>query len=92
MGNAAAVTYVVDVYDADSGSGGPKTTLTTTLVGGEWHQFSSLLFGAGVTNGYVRVRPQSGSSDYVVYGILNDGASADQRTSDGSYVAMSGVK
>jgi hypothetical protein len=40
----------------------------------------------------VRVRPQSGSSDYLVYGILNDGATADQRTSDGSYVAMSGVK
>jgi PKD repeat protein len=92
VGSTSPVTYVVDIFDASSGSPTPKQTLTTTLSGGEWHQFSSLLFGAGVTNGYVRVRPQSGSSDYLVYGILNDGATADQRTSDGSYVAMSGVK
>ncbi len=92
VGIAATVTYVVDVFDANSGGSTPKATLETTLAGGEWHQFSSILFGVGVTNGYVRVRPKTGSSDFLVYGILNDGASSDQRTSDGSYVAMSGVK
>jgi PKD repeat protein len=86
------VTYEIEVYDASSGSGAPKQILETTLLGGEWHQFSSILFGAGVTNGYVRVKPHGTTSDYVVYGILNDGASPDQRTSDGSYVAMSGAR
>jgi hypothetical protein len=92
VGSAAPVTYVVDVFDSDSGDANSKQTLTVALSGGEWHQFSSILIGAGITHGYVRVAPQTGSADYVAYGILNDGATSDQRTSDGSYVAMSGAK
>jgi len=92
VGNPSLVTYLIEVYDAVSGDPLPKATLTRSLAGGEWHQLSSFLYEAGVVHGYVRVKPQSGSSDYVVYGILNDGATPDRGTSDGSYVSMSGVK
>jgi uncharacterized repeat protein (TIGR01451 family) len=92
VGNPAVVTYVVDVFDAGTGSTTPVQTLTIPLAGGQWTQVSGILLGAGIAHGYVRVRPSSGASDYVVYGVLNDGASPGQGTSDGSYVAMSGVQ
>jgi len=93
VGDAASVTYVVEVYDSLSGDGtAPKATQTVTLTGGQWYQVSRVLDAAGVSNGYVRVRPQSGTSDFVAYGILNDGANPGDRTSDGSYIGMSGVR
>jgi hypothetical protein len=88
----ASVTYVVDVFDADTGSTTPIQTLTIPLAGGQWTQVNGILSGAGIAHGYVRVRPLSGTSDYVVYGVLNDGAGPGLGTSDGSYVAMSGVQ
>lgn len=92
VGSAATVTYVIEVFDALLGDGRtPKSSQTVTLAGGQWYQISRVLEAAGVTNGYVRVRP-SGPSDFVVYGVLNDGANPGERTSDGSYVAMSGVQ
>ena len=34
------------------------------------------------------IRPASGTSDFVAYGVVNDGPTAGSRTSDGSYVPM----
>ena len=91
--NTAPVTYVVDIFDSLLGDGTvPKKTLTVTLTGGDWFQFTKVLDGTGLSNAFVRVRPQTGSSDYAVYGVLNDGANPGERTGDGSYVPMSGVK
>ncbi len=87
-GSAAAVAYVVDVFDADTGSTAPVRTLTIPLTGGQWTQVNGILFGAGIAHGYVRVRPVAGTSDFVVYGVVNDGPGAGSRTSDGSYVPM----
>lgn len=93
VGDATSVTYLVDVYDALSGDGTqPVTSLSIPLSGGQWYQFSKILETAGLSNGFVRIRPQTGSSDYVVYGILNDGQNPGERTSDGSYVPMSGAE
>lgn len=92
VGDPAVVTYVLEIFDADIGSPTPVTTVHISLGGGQWAQATQVLSGTGVTHGYVRVRPSSGTSDYVVYGVLNDGASPGQATSDGSYVAMSGVQ
>jgi uncharacterized repeat protein (TIGR01451 family) len=91
-GNLTVVTYVIDVFDAGTGSTTPVQTLTIPLAGGQWTQMNGILSGAGIAHGYVRVRPSSGTSDYVVYGVLNDGAGPGLGTSDGSYVAMSGVQ
>jgi len=87
-GNSASVTYVVDVFDADTGSTSPVQTLNRALAGGQWTQINGILSGAGIAHGYVRIRPDSGTSDFVVYGVVNDGPSAGSRTSDGSYVPM----
>jgi hypothetical protein len=87
-GSGETVTYVVDVFDADTGSTTPVQTLTRPLTGGDWTQINGILAGAGIAHGYVRVRPESGTSDFVVYGVVNDGPSIGSRTSDGSYVPM----
>ncbi len=87
-GSSATVTYVVDVFDADTGSTTPVQTLTLPLTGGQWTQINGILSGAGIAHGYVRIRPDSGASDFVAYGVVNDGPSAGSRTSDGSYVSM----
>jgi uncharacterized repeat protein (TIGR01451 family) len=92
-GDSTVVTYVLEIFNADTGSPTPVATVNIPLAGGQWSQATQVLSGTGVTHGYVRVRPlSSGTSDYVVYGVLNDGASPGQATSDGSYVAMSGVQ
>lgn len=92
--NAAAsggkVAFVVDVLDP--ATGGSKKSVRLELGPGEWTQLTKVLDGTGLTSGYARVRPESGASPFVAYGVLNDGANAGERTSDGSYVAMSGVK
>jgi hypothetical protein len=87
-GIAAGVEYVVDVFDADTGSASPVLTKNVVLTGGQWTQFNTILAEAGIAHGYARVRPAAGTSDYVVYGVVNDGPTAGSRTSDGSYVPM----
>jgi pseudomonalisin len=87
-GNAAGVEYAVDVFDADGGSATPVLTKRVTLTGGQWTQFNTILVDAGIAHGYARIRPSVGTSDFVVYGVVNDGPTAGSRTSDGSYVPM----
>ncbi len=95
VGSATAQSYRIDVFDAGAGAGDgatPAWSTTISLKGGEWYQESGILSTAGLTRGYARVRAESGSSDFVAYGVLNDGAGPGERTSDGSYVPMSGVR
>ena len=92
VGDPRAVTYVVDVFPAASPSSTPALTRSVALAGGEWTQLSGILLEAGLSRGHVRVRVESGSSDFVAYGVLNDGAAPGSRTSDGSYVPMSGLR
>ena len=70
----------------------PAASTTISLAGGQWTQLTKVLAGTGLTHAYARVSPVSTVSDYVTYGVLNDGANPGERTSDGSYVAMSGVR
>ncbi len=84
----SAESYIVDIFDADTGSSSPVQTLTITLEAGQWSQVNGILSGAAIAHGYVRVRPSSENSDFVVYGVVNDGPTAGSRTSDGSYVPM----
>ncbi|HKC24133.1 MAG TPA: hypothetical protein VKF32_05290, partial [Thermoanaerobaculia bacterium] len=88
VGDASPVQYAIEVYDTVSGSSQPVQTLTRTLAGGQWTQVDSILVGAGVTRGWVRVKVASGTSDFVAYGVVNDGAAVGSRTSDGSYLPM----
>jgi uncharacterized repeat protein (TIGR01451 family) len=94
VGDSTLVTYLLEIFNADIGSPIPVYTVSFLLAGGQWTQVNGLLSlpMPAITHGYVRVSPSSvPSSDYVVYGVLNDGAVPGLGTSDGSYVPMSGV-
>ncbi len=80
--------YVVEVFDTASGGPAPAATFLRTLRGGEWTQIDSILLKTGITAGYARVRASAGPSDFVTYGVRNDGASPGNGTSDGSYLPM----
>jgi hypothetical protein len=87
-GDGSVVTYVIDVFDADTGAASPVLTKQMALAGGQWAQINTILAEAGITHGYARVKPASGLSDFVLYAVVNDGPTAGSRTSDGSYVPM----
>ena len=87
-GDPTSVSYLVELYDSAAGSGAPVKTLGPyALAGGQWTQVSSVLASAGLTSGYAHVRPTGGASDFVAYGVVNDGSAPGRGTSDGSYVA-----
>ncbi len=92
VGNSTSVVYAVEIFDALGDGAAPVVTRNISLSGGQWEQRSlaQWLEGTGVnlTNAFARIRPLGGASDYVVYGVANDGATAGSRTSDGSYLAM----
>ncbi len=93
VGDGRKVSYRVELYDSVGGGSAPVLVLGPyPLAGGEWFQVNGVLAAAGLEEGYVRVRPEGGSSDFVVYGVVNDGAAPGRGTSDGSFVAMSGVR
>jgi hypothetical protein len=93
VGDPVTVNYVVEIYDSAAGGGSPVQVVgPLPLAGGQWLQLNGVLAGAGLSSGYVHVRPDTGSSDFVIYGVINDGADPGLGTSDGSYVAMSGAR
>ncbi len=59
---------------------------------GAWTQVDGVLKGLAVTSAQVRVSRVSGVGRFAAYGVLNDGALPGERTGDGSYVAMTGVR
>lgn len=83
-----SVEYVVDVFDTATGAADPAATFHLSLRGGEWTQIDTILEKAGIAEGYARVRTAAGPSDFVTYGVLNDGAAPGKGTSDGSYLPM----
>lgn len=87
VGNGSSVEYTIEIFDADSGSLSPVSTLTKSLNGGQWTQLDGILSSSGIANGYARVRT-SIASDFVTYGVVNDGPTPGSRTSDGSYLPM----
>jgi hypothetical protein len=80
--------YVVELYDTAAGGSSPAATFTRTLAAGEWVQIDRILAQAGLSAAWARIRPASGASDFVVYGVLNDGGTPGVGTSDGSYIPM----
>jgi len=80
--------YVIEVFDTATGAPGPSASFRRTLGPGEWVQINGILSLAGIGEGWARVRPAAGASDFVAYGVLNDGASPGRGTSDGSFLPM----
>jgi PKD repeat protein/photosystem II stability/assembly factor-like uncharacterized protein len=92
VGDPGRVEYVVEVFSLASPEGVPALTRRLLLAGGEWVQLSGVLSGTGLARGHARVRVSTGSSDFAAYGVLNDGPAPGSRTSDGSYVPMTGIR
>jgi len=91
-GDPREVAYVVEVFPDASPGAVPSLTKKVVLAGGGWTQFSGILLEAGLPRGHVRVRVESGGSDFAAYGVLNDGAAPGSRTSDGSYIPMTALR
>ena len=67
---------------------GAASVFSFTLAGGDWMQLSALLGPAGLSTAYARVRTEKSPSDFVVYGVVNDGSKPGRGTSDGSLLRM----
>ncbi len=90
IGSPDVVDYQVEVYDSVSGNAAPVATLGPFhLTGGQWYQVNGVLSEARLSSGYVRVSSLSGFSDFVAYGVINDGSAPGRGTSDGCFVPAS---
>jgi hypothetical protein len=91
-GQGPALVLFVDVFDADAGTLagtlGPLNFSNSGFGDLGWKQVNSILGVFGLRNGYVRIRRISGNPNFLVYGVVNDGAVPGQGTGDGSYLAM----
>ncbi len=87
--NPSATVPVSLAYDVHDGATGARvlSSAPVDLPPLAWSQVDRVLFGAGVTEGFVRVRRTSPGGVFGAYGVLNDGAAPGERTGDGSYVA-----
>ncbi len=81
-----------DVFDIelyDGATGALAARLSGVSLGARaWTQYNAILSTSapGVTEGYAHVVRTSGTSPFLVYGVLNDGATPGQRTGDGAFV------
>jgi glucose/arabinose dehydrogenase len=80
----------VDFFDGDSGLLRGTSVVPLVFAGGDWQQVNAALSSFGIRNGYVRVRGPGGA--FLVYGVVNDGATPGQGTGDGSYLGMAPAK
>ena len=80
-----SVTLQVQVFDGEHG-GPAGSPLNVTLGPGRWAQPAGFFASAGVKRGDVRVVRVRGSGPWAAYGVVNDGASPEEGTGDGSFV------
>ncbi|MCC6130385.1 MAG: hypothetical protein IT186_10690 [Acidobacteria bacterium] len=72
-----------------NGENGTKTGERTVTVAAKVlsNQLRVLATDAGgAQNGYVKVTRVSGTNPFIAYGVINDGASAGDRTGDGAFL------
>jgi hypothetical protein len=81
-------TLFADVFDGETGLLAGSASVSLNWVNPDWRQINSILSPFGVRNGYVRVRGSGTPSQFLVYGVVNDGATPGEGTSDGSYLPM----
>lgn len=91
--NPSETVPVSVAYEVHDGATGEKVLSSSPVdvppLG--WRQVDRVLLGAGVTEGFVRVRRTSSAGVFGAYGVLNDGAAPGERTGDGSFVAGEAV-
>ena len=87
VGDPSTRDYTVELFDP-AHPAGAASVFSFTLAGGDWMQLSALLGPAGLSTAYARVRAEKSPSDFVVYGVVNDGSRPGRGTSDGSLLRM----
>jgi hypothetical protein len=82
-------TFRVEIFDGNSGIK-VNTVDGVTLGPQRWMQINVLLarYAPGTPNAYARLTRTAGVNPFIAYAVINDGASAGERTGDGAYVAM----
>jgi len=85
---SGSVNLELRTFDGDPGGVERGSPQVVSLAPGQFRQYNNVLAGAGIRNGWVRVRRLSGSAPWVAYGVVNDGANPGERTGDGAYVPM----
>lgn len=85
-----ANTFRIEIFDGNSGT--KVSTVDGVTVGPQrWMQMNVLLarYAPGTPHAYARLTRTSGVNPFIAYAVINDGATAGERTGDGAYVAMS---
>ena len=79
----------LELHDGDTGRR-VATVAVPPLEPGRSVQLNAVLdaHAPGVSNGYAHVVRVSGTSPFVAYAVVNDGARPGERTGDGAYVPM----
>jgi hypothetical protein len=82
--------FQIELYDGASGLrvGNP---LDLTLEAGRWFQFGMILtqYAPAVPQAYARITRTSGWNPFLVYAVINDGASPGLRSGDGTFIPSS---
>lgn len=78
--------FAIDIFNGDSGQ--LAGTVQGISVGAKgWRQINTILSQfSGVTQGYARVRRTAGTNPFITYGVVNDGATAGERSGDGAFI------
>jgi len=81
----------VQAFDGERGGAAAGAAEVVRVEVGAWKQLADPLRPNGVRSGWVRVRRTEGTSPWLAYGVVNDGAAPGERTGDGAYVPMATV-
>lgn len=82
---SGAVTVRVTAYAGDASGVSRVISNGQELSGYGWYQWSRVLDGTGITNGWVTVERVSSSGSFDAYGVINDSV-----TNDGSFITSTG--
>lgn len=83
-------TFRIELFDGESGLK-VNTVEGVTVNARRLLQIGSLFerYASGSRQGYVRVTRASGSNPFIVYAVINDGATPGDRTGDGAFLSSS---
>lgn len=90
--DAGPISLRLEIFDGDTGlrAAVEEPAALHDIPVGSFVQLSGFLatYAPAVPNAFARVSRISGNNPFVVYGVVNDGATPGERTGDGAYVAM----
>lgn len=79
--------FKIELFDGATG-GVAGTKENVSLTSNQWMQFGSILAetAPGTSHAWARITRSSGSTPFIAYAVLNDGAGPGSRSGDGAFV------